>query len=53
MLSKNYPWPSMVIGLGEMEKGRLLHICVALYVPYTKHEEVIALCLVSLSGPTC
>jgi hypothetical protein len=45
MLSKNYPKPTMVIGLGEMEKRRLSHICVALYVRYTRHEEGIALCL--------
>lgn len=41
----------MVIGLGEMEKRRLSHICVALYVPYTRHEEGIALYFVSRVGP--
>ena len=51
MLSKTYPWPSMVIGLGEMEKGRLSHICVAFRGPYTGHEEGIALCFVSWVGP--
>jgi len=41
----------MVIGLGEMEKRRLSHICVALYVPCARHEEGISLCFVSWVGP--